>query len=113
MSSGHVVPKRIYVAIFSALVVLTLVTIRASFVDLGPFNVAVALGIACIKATLVILYFMHVRYSRPLTWLMAGASVAWLAILFGLTFSDYSTREHSPQLRFSDPPQQHRATSAD
>jgi len=96
MSSGHVVPKRIYVAVFSALVVLTLVTIRASFVDLGPFNVAVALAIACFKATLVILYFMHVRYSPRLIWLVVGGSLAWLAVLVVVTMTDYASRGWLP-----------------
>jgi hypothetical protein len=56
---------------------------------------------------------MHVRYSRPLTWLMAGAGVAWLAILFSLTFGDYWTRDRSPQLPSPEPPPQQRGTSAD
>jgi cytochrome c oxidase subunit 4 len=113
-SMPHAHPTtQLYYSIFAALMVLLVVTVAAAYVDLGPVNFAVAAAIASTKAVLIILYFMHVRYSKPLTWIMAGASVAWLAILFGLTFSDYWTRESSPQLRSSDPPPQHEAHSAD
>ena len=116
----HLVPAaaahpttKLYYSIFAALLVLLAITVAIAEVDLGPLNFPLAAGIATIKALLIILYFMHVRYSKPLIWLMAGASVAWLAILFSLTLSDYWTRESSPQLRSSDPPPQHRAKSAD
>lgn len=104
---------KLYYSIFAALMVLLVVTVAVAEFDLGRLNFPLAVVIATTKAVLIILYFMHVRYSRPLTWVMAGASVAWLAILFGLTYSDYWTRDRSPQLRSSDPPPQHRATSAD
>jgi cytochrome c oxidase subunit 4 len=58
----------------------------------GPLNVIIALTIACVKATLVVLYFMHVRYSSKLVWLIFASAVFWLAILFALTFADYWTR---------------------
>jgi len=103
----------LYVAIFAALMVLLVVTVAVAWIDLGPLNFPLAVAIATTKAVLIILYFMHVRYSRPLTWVMAGASVAWLAILFGLTYSDYWTRDRSPQLRSADPPPAQRVTSAD
>ena len=63
-----------------------------ALVDLGPFNVIVALTIAVAKATLVVLYFMHLRYSTRLTWAVVASSVFWLGILLALTFSDYLTR---------------------
>lgn len=94
--SEHVVPKQTYYVVFTALIVMTLITIQAAYIDLGPFNVAVALGIACLKATLVILYFMHVRYSFRLIWLVIGGSLAWLGILIVVTMSDYLSRGWLP-----------------
>ena len=90
--AGHRVPPRIYFAIFAALMVLTAVTVTAAFFNLGPLNTIVAMTIAVIKALLVVLYFMHLRYSERLTWLFAGAGVAWLMILLALTISDYLSR---------------------
>jgi cytochrome c oxidase subunit 4 len=91
--SEHIVPLRIYVAIFSALLVGTALTVWAGFRDFpGPLNVIIALTIAVIKATLVVLYFMHVRYSSRLVWVIFTSALFWLAILFALTFSDYWTR---------------------
>jgi cytochrome c oxidase subunit 4 len=88
----HIIPTRVYYLIFLALMVGTAITVAAAFVDLGPFNAIVALTIAVTKATLVILYFMHVRYSTRLTWAVVAGSVFWLGILLTLTFSDYLTR---------------------
>ena len=91
--SEHIVPLRIYIAIFSALLVGTALTVWAGFVDFpGQLNVIIALTIAVIKATLVVLYFMHVRYSSRLIWVIFASALFWLAILFALTFSDYWTR---------------------
>lgn len=92
MSGHHVVPVRLYVTIFVSLMVLTAITVAVAFVDLGPLNNLVMLGIAVGKATLVVLYFMHVRYSTRLIPLVAGAGVFWLLILFGFTMADYLTR---------------------
>ncbi len=92
MSTEHIVPIRIYLLIFTALVVLTAVTVTVAFVDLGPMNVVVMLGIAAVKATLVVLYFMHVRFTNRLTQLAAASGFVWLLIMFGLTMSDYLTR---------------------
>ena len=91
-SSTHVLPLRIYFGVFSALLVLTATTVAVAFMDLGPFNNVVALGVAVLKATLVILYFMHVRYATRLTGLVVVSGVFWLAIMVGLTFTDYATR---------------------
>ena len=90
--SNHIVPVRIYVTIFLALVVGTLVTVYAATHDFGMFNTPVALTIAFTKATLVVLYFMHVKYGDGLTRLWVFAGIAFLAILFLLTGSDYITR---------------------
>ena len=92
MSSAHVLPLRIYFGVFLALLVLTGTTVAVAFVDLGPLNNVVALGIAVLKATLVILYFMHVRYATRLTGLVVASGVFWLVIMVGLTFADYATR---------------------
>lgn len=90
--SEHIVSKKIYFLIFSALMVLTVLTVFVATLDLGRFNAIVALSIAVLKAMLVVLYFMHVRYSSKLTWAFVGAGFFWLAILFALTLSDYFSR---------------------
>ncbi|MGH9603437.1 MAG: cytochrome C oxidase subunit IV family protein [Terriglobales bacterium] len=90
--SGYVVPLKIYFAIFGTLMVLTGVTVWVAFHNLGPLNAVVALTIATIKGTLVILYFMHARYSSKLTWLVIVAGFFWLGILLVLTMTDYLTR---------------------
>ena len=88
----HIVSRNVYFTIFIALVVLTVVTWSVAKMDLGRMNAVVALTIAVIKATLVVLYFMHVRYSSKLTWVFLGAGFFWLAIMVALTLSDYMTR---------------------
>jgi len=88
----HIVPRSLYYAVFAALMVLTAVTVGAAFVDLGVLNVGVALGIAVVKAALVVLFFMHVKYSSRLVQLVVLASIFWLLILFLITLSDYVTR---------------------
>jgi cytochrome c oxidase subunit 4 len=91
--SEHIVPVRVYLTIFAALLVGTGLTVFAAFVDFPwQFNTIVALTIAVVKATLVVLYFMHVRYGSRLVWLIVGAALFWMAIMFSLTFSDYFTR---------------------
>jgi cytochrome c oxidase subunit 4 len=90
--SNHVVPVRVYLAVFTALLVLTGVTTAIAFVDLGPMNVVLMLAIAVIKATLVVLYFMHVRYSSRLTWVVVSGGFVWLAVIILFTMSDVATR---------------------
>jgi len=90
--SQHIVPPRVYFIVFAVLMMGTALTVAVSFVDLGSFNAVAALTIAVFKATLVVLFFMHVKYSTKLTWLVVTGSVFWLAILLSLTFSDYLTR---------------------
>jgi cytochrome c oxidase subunit 4 len=95
--SEHIVYPRVYITIFLVLMVGTGLTVLAAFQDFpGPLNAVVALTIAVIKATLVVLYFMHVRYSSRLIWLVIAAALFWLAIMFALTISDYSTRSWLP-----------------
>ena len=90
--SDHVVPIRVYFTIFAALMVLTALTVTAASVDLGAFNTVVAITIAVSKALLVILYFMHVRYSSQLTWVVVSSGFFWLVVMIGLTMSDVVSR---------------------
>ena len=90
--SGHISPVRTYVLIFAMLMVFTAITVAVAFTNLGPFNFPVAISIAIVKATLVILFFMHVKYSTRLTWAVVAGSVFWLGILLALLMSDYITR---------------------
>ena len=90
--SAHVAPKSLYYWIFLALMVGTVLTVLVAKYDLGPLNNIVMLTIACAKALLVILFFMHVRWSTRLTWVVAGSGFVWLIILFGITMSDYMSR---------------------
>jgi len=95
--SEHIVYPRVYVTIFLVLMAGTGLTVVAAFRDFpGPLNAVVALTIAVVKATFVVLYFMHVRYSPRLIWLVIAAALFWLAIMFALTISDYSTRSWLP-----------------
>src|SRR5678816_3626172 len=92
MSAGHVAPKSLYYMIFGALMIGTALTVGAAFVDMGAFNNVVMLTIACTKAFLVVLFFMHVRWSSRLTWVVAASGFFWLLIVFGITMTDYLTR---------------------
>ena len=92
----HIVAPRVYFVVFGALLVLTLTTTAVAFFNLGVLNTVVAMSIAVGKALLVILYFMHVRYSARLTWVFIGAGVLWLAILLTLSLSDVLTRGWLP-----------------
>ena len=90
--SGHVAPKSLYYTIFTALIIGTFLTVVAAKIDLGVFNNVVMLGIACTKAALVVLFFMHVRWSSRLTWVVVASGVFWLLIMFTLTMTDYMSR---------------------
>ena len=94
--SGHVAPKRLYYAVFFALIIGTILTVVVAAFDLGPFNNIVMLTVACAKALLVILFFMHVRWSSRLTWVVAGSGFFWLLILFSITMADYMSRGWVP-----------------
>jgi cytochrome c oxidase subunit 4 len=101
----HVVPVKVYALIFMALMVGTAITVGAAIIHLPepqisllgatvrlPLTVMLALAIAGIKATLVVLYFMHLRYSHRLNWIFAVASVLWLMLLIGVTMADVLAR---------------------
>jgi cytochrome c oxidase subunit IV len=94
--SEHIVPLKVYFAVFIALMVMTGLTVLVATYNLGRLNAIVALSIAVLKASLVVLYFMHVRYSSRLTWVFVGAGFFWLMIMFALTLSDYMTRPWLP-----------------
>ena len=88
----HIVGPKVYLAIFGALLFFTALTVAASFVDMYAFNAVVALAIACIKAVLVILFFMHVKYSSRLTKLTVAAGVFTFFVLITMTLTDYISR---------------------
>lgn len=90
--SGHVAPKSMYYTIFAALMVLTVITVAIARVDLGVLNLPVAMAVAVTKAMLVILFFMHVKYSPKLTQVTAFTGFVFLGILVLLTMTDYLSR---------------------
>jgi cytochrome c oxidase subunit 4 len=91
--SEHIVSVKVYITIFFVLLVGTVLTVVAAFMDFPwRFNTIIALTIATVKATFVVLYFMHVRYSSRLIWVVVASALFWVAIMFALTFSDYLTR---------------------
>ena len=90
--STHVVSFKTYLTVFLALLGLLILTTGVAYIDLGPFNTVVALVIAVIKMSLVMAIFMHLRGSSALMRTVVIAGFFWLAILIGLTYSDYSTR---------------------
>jgi cytochrome c oxidase subunit 4 len=88
----NVLPKRIYFVVWLVLLLLLFATWGLAELNLHPFNAIVAMTIAIAKMLLIILYFMHVRYSSRLTWVFAGAGFLWLGILIVLSLNDYMTR---------------------
>jgi cytochrome c oxidase subunit 4 len=90
--SSYLVPKRTYYAIYATLLVCTYLTWQIASVDLGPINTIAALTIAVFKAVLVVLFFMHVKYSSRLITIVVISSLFWLGLLFALTLGDYLTR---------------------
>ena len=88
----HVLPIRVYLGVFAALIVLAVATVGFAYLDLGPLNNVVAMGIAIAKMVLIMLYFMHLRYSSRLTQIFAVIGFAFLVILVAFTLSDYFTR---------------------
>jgi cytochrome c oxidase subunit 4 len=83
---------RTYVFVGIALLGFLALTIAAAHINLGPFNTIVAMSISLTKAALIALFFMHLRYSKPLIWVCASAGVFWLGIMLVLALSDYITR---------------------
>src|SRR5271170_5365262 len=84
----HVVPVSVYIGVFLALLVLTAVTTGVAYIDLGAFNTVVALVIAFIKMTLVVLFFMHVKYNKGLTRIVIVAAFFWLGIMMTFMLAD-------------------------
>ena len=99
----HVVSPLLYLAILGALLVGTAITVWAAYQNFGPFNIVIAVLIATIKMSLVILFFMHGKYSPKRTQLVIVAGFFWLAIMLGLTMVDYKTRNPEPS-RTANPP---------
>jgi len=92
---GHVVPLKILVGVFGALVVLTVITVSASYVNFGEFNLVVALAIAVLKASLVVLYFMHLRWDRPFNAIVFIGCLIFVGVFIGFTLIDTTQYHHS------------------
>jgi cytochrome c oxidase subunit 4 len=90
--SAHIAPLRLYWTVFGLLMVMTVLTVAVTFVDLGAANLYVAMGIAIFKASIVVLYFMHARWSSRLTHVVILSGIVFLGILFSFTLADYFTR---------------------
>ena len=94
----HVVPISLYLKVFAALMILLFMTVGAAFIPAsilaswGPLNIMIAMTIAVVKALLIFMFFMHLRWSSKVVWLFAGSGFMWLVIMFMLTFADYFTR---------------------
>jgi cytochrome c oxidase subunit 4 len=91
--SEHIVPRSTYFAVFGALLVGTAITVFAATIDFGPMNDVIAMTIAVTKMMLVLLFFMHVRYSSRLIWVIVASMFFWLLILLLLTLTDYTSRD--------------------
>src|SRR5215213_11759729 len=90
--SEHIVPRKIYFSVFGALLVFTAITVVAANLDFGRMNDVIAMTIAVTKMMLVLLFFMHVRYSSRLIWVVVASMFFWLLILLSLTLTDYTSR---------------------
>lgn len=93
---AHVMPAPVLLAVFFALILLTIATVAATWIDLGGWNVAVAMAIATVKATLVAMYFMHLRYDAPLHGLMLLVALAFVALFILVTLLD--TLQYQPDV---------------
>jgi cytochrome c oxidase subunit 4 len=90
--SDHILPVKSYLTVYAALMVLLVATVGAAFIDLGWFNFTLTMIIAVAKALMILLIFMHVRYSERLIWVFSGAGFLWLGLLIALSLNDYFTR---------------------
>ena len=90
--SEHIVPRKTYFSVFGALLVFTALTVTAANINFGKMNDVIAITIAVIKMMLVLLFFMHVRYSSRLIWVIVASMFFWLLILLSLTLTDYTSR---------------------
>jgi cytochrome c oxidase subunit IV len=93
---AHIVPLRVLLAVFAVLLALTFVTVAATWFDAGGWALAIALGIATVKASLVALYFMHLRYDNPFYAVVFLAALLFLAIFLSLTLLD--TFQYQPDV---------------
>ena len=91
--SEHIVGRNVYFAVFGALLVFTVLTVVAANINFGMLNDVIAMTIAVTKATLVILFFMHVRYGSKLLMLVVVSGFFWLGIMLVLTLTDYRSRQ--------------------
>jgi cytochrome c oxidase subunit 4 len=91
--SGPITPSRTYYLVFAALIALTILTVFVSFLELGTWHTTVGVLIGVVKASLVVLFFMHLLHSSKASWLAVLAGLFWMAILMGLTLTDYLTRQ--------------------
>jgi cytochrome c oxidase subunit IV len=91
--SEHIVPRTTYFSVFAALLVGTAITVFAANINFGKMNDVIAMTIAVTKMMLVLLFFMHVRYSSRLIWVIVASMFFWLLILLLLTLTDYSSRD--------------------
>lgn len=96
MSLQHIAPLRLNYFVFGALMLLLVLTVGIAYVDLGWWNFPVSMLIAAVKAVMIVLVFMHVRYSHRLTWVFSSAGLLWLAIMLILTIVDYRSRGWLP-----------------
>ena len=92
MSTGHVVPTRVYLTVFASLMGLLILTVWVAFRPLGMFNLPVAMLIAVIKGVIIVMYFMEVKYGSKLLWVFVSSSFLFLVIFLVLTMNDYATR---------------------
>ncbi|AMV40902.1 cytochrome C oxidase subunit IV family protein [Planctomyces sp. SH-PL62] len=88
----HVIAVKTYVTIYVVLMVLLAATVGVHFMDLGAVALPIAMAIAMVKAVLIVLFFMHVYYSAPLTWAVASGSLLWLALFLAFLVADYAGR---------------------
>jgi cytochrome c oxidase subunit 4 len=93
---GHVVSFRVLATVWLALLTLTLITVAVAGVDIGNFNLGVAMAIATVKASLVLLYFMHMRYDRPMNAIVFVAALLFVALFVSIALLD--TRAYEPDL---------------
>lgn len=104
IDSHHIIPVSVYLKVFGALMVLLVLTVLVALEDFsmrigwGPANIIIAMSIAVVKAALVILFFMHVKYSSRLTQFFVAIAFLFLCIMFFFTFSDYFSRNWIPQV---------------
>lgn len=92
-ATHHIVPVRVYLAIILILMALTIVTVWAAFMDFGFLNTVIAVAIAVVKALLVVMFFMHLKYSARILWLYAGAGAVFFIIMIAFLLSDYRSRD--------------------